>query len=83
MKMIISFKGGGGGRVNSRGEGSCELHETPLEPRQECHTNILSGSATIKRTVSDCQTEVLPGTVNTKLLQVCITIKHTAIERHD
>ena len=79
MKMIISLKGG-----SSEREGvSCELHETPLEPRQECHTIILSGSATIKRTVSDCQTEVLPGTVNTKLLQGSITIKHTAIECHD
>ena len=49
----------------------------PLEPRQKCHTKILSGSATIKRSASDCQTEVLPGTVKPKLLQVSITIKRT------
>ena len=60
-----------------------ELHETPLEPRQECHTKTLSGSATINRTVSDCQTEVLSGTVKIKLLSGSITIKNTARECHD
>ena len=69
--------------MNPGGGGSRELHETPLESRQECHTKILSGSATIKRTVSDCQTEVLPGSVETKLLPVSITIKSTDKEcRH-
>ena len=81
MEMIISIKGGGSSKLE--GGVSCELHEIPLEPRQECHTKILSGSATIKRTVSSCQTEVLSGTVNTKLLPGSITIKHTAIESHD
>ena len=59
--------------------GSRELPEIPLEPRQECHTKILSGSVTIKRTASDCQTE----TVKTKLLPVGITIKSTDRECHD
>ena len=60
MKMFLVSKGD-----SSELEvgGSRELHETPLERRQECHTKTLSGSATIKRTVSDCQTEVLLGTV--------------------
>ena len=78
--MKISLKGDWS---ELEGGGLSELHETPLEPRKECHTKILSGSATIKRTVSDCQTEVLPGTVKTKLLPGSITIKHTAIECHD
>ena len=43
---------------------------------------ILSESATIKRTVSDCQTEVLPGSVETKFLPVSITIKSTDKECH-
>ena len=43
----------------------------------------LSGSAIIKRTVSDCQTEVLSGTVKIKLLPGSITIKNTARECHD
>ena len=59
------------------GWGSRELHETPLEPQQECHTKILSGSVTIKRSASDCKTGLLPGTVKTKLLPVSITIKST------
>ena len=36
-----------------------------------------------KRTVSDCQTEVLPGSVKTKLLSVSITIKSTDRKCHD
>ena len=35
------------------------------------------------RTVSDCQTEVLPGSVKTKLLSVSITIKSTDRKCHD
>ena len=62
--------------------GSRELRETPLESRQECHTKVLSGSATINRTFSGCQTEVLSGTVETKLLPVSITIKSTNKECH-
>ena len=71
--------------MNSRfgGGGSHELHETHLEPQQECHTKTLSGSVTIKRTVSDCQTEVLSGTVKIKLLPGSITIKNTATECHN
>ena len=42
-----------------------------------------SGSATIKRTVSDCQIEVLSGAVKIKLLPGSITIKNTARECHD
>ena len=84
MKLIlVAMGGGGGGRVNlGGGGGSRELHETPLESRQECDTMILSESATIKRTVSDCQTEVLPGSVETKFLPVSITIKSTDKECH-
>ena len=37
-----------------------------------------------KRTVSDCQTEILPaGSVKTKLLSVSITIKSTDRKCHD
>ena len=43
-----------------------ELHELSLEPR-----------GVKKRTVSDCQKEVLPGSVKTILLSVSITIKRT------
>ena len=43
----------------------------------------LSGSAIIKITVSDCQTELLSGTVKIKLLPGSITIKNTARECHD
>ena len=60
MKMILVSIGGGGGGGSSEsggGGGSRELPETPLEPRQESRTKILSGSVTIKRTASDCQTE--------------------------
>ena len=49
------------------GGGSRELHESPLESRQECDTMILSERATIKRTVSDCQTEVLLGSLGNKI----------------
>ena len=62
MKMILVSKGGSS-ELEVGGGVSRELHETPQEPRQEFHTKKLSGSATIKRTVSDCQTEVLSGTV--------------------
>ena len=48
-----------------------------MEPQQECHTKILSGSVTIKRTASDCKTALLSRTVKTKLLPVSITIKST------
>ena len=75
MKMSLVPRGEG----SSEPGGSRELPETPLEPRQECHTKILSGSVTIKRTASDCQTE----TVKTKLLPVGITIKSTDRECHD
>ena len=34
--------------MNSRGGGSRELHETPLEPRQECHT---------EKTVRECHNQ--------------------------
>ena len=79
--MIFTLRGGGSSEPG--GGGLRELHETPLEARQEYHPKILSGNATIKRTVSDCQTEVLPGTVKTKLLPVSITIKSTDRECHD
>ena len=81
MKMILVSKGGSSD--SKCGGGSRELHATPLEPRQECHTKALSGRAAIKRTVSDCQTEVLSGTVKIKLLPGSITIKNTARECHD
>ena len=55
MKMIFSLKVG---VELTREGGSKELHETSLELQQECHTKMLSGSATIKGTVKDCQTEV-------------------------
>ena len=82
MKMIFSLEGGGGLSESGGGGGWRELHETPLESRQECQTKILSGNATIKRTVSRCQTEVLTGSVETKLLPLSITIKSTNKECH-
>ena len=85
MKMIVNLKRGGSSETGGGGGGGGglrELHETPLESRHECHAKILSGSATIKRTVSGCQTEVLPGSVETKLLPVSITIKSTNKEYH-
>ena len=84
--MILVSKGGSSELevcVCVWGGGVHELHETPQEPRQECHTKTLSGSATIKRTVSDCQIEVLSGAFKIKLLPGSITIKHTARECHD
>ena len=36
-----------------------------------------------KRTVNDCKTEVLPGSVKTKFLSVSITIKSTDRKCHD
>ena len=79
VKMILvswgSSEHGGGG-------GSRELHELSLEPRKECHTLIVPESEK-KRTVSDCQTEVLPGSVKTKLLSVSITIKSNDRKCHD
>ena len=37
------FVSRGGGSSEPGGGGSRELHEAPLESRQECHTKILSG----------------------------------------
>ena len=58
-----------------------------MKPLWNCDRSVilktLSGSATIKRTVSDCQTEVLSGTVKIKLLPGSITIKQTSTECHD
>ena len=82
MKMILVSKGGGSSEVEV-GWGSLELNETPPEPRQECHTNNTVREYTIKRTVSDCQTEVLSGTVKLKLMPGSTTIKNTASECHD
>ena len=85
MKMILVSKGGsselevcvsvGGGCMNS------------MKPLWNCDRSAilktLSGSATIKRTVSDCQVEVLSGAVKIKLLPGSITIKNTARQSHD
>ena len=82
MKMILVSKGGsselemgGGGRVNS------------MKPIWNRDRSVIlttrSGSATIKRTAGDGQTEVLSGTVKIKLLPGSITIKNTATECHD
>ena len=83
MEMIFVSKGVrvnskcvcGGGHVNSM---------KPLWNRdRSVILQTLSGSATIKRTVSDCQTEVMSGTIKIKLLPGSITIKNTARECHD
>ena len=65
----------GGGHVNSM-KPFCNRDRSVI-------LRTLSGSATIKRTVSDCQTEVLSGTVKIKLLPGSITIKNTAMECHN
>ena len=69
--------------MNSRWGGSRELHETHWNRDRSVILKTLSGRATIKRTVSDCQTDVLSGTVKIKLMPGRITIKNTAREFHD
>ena len=54
----------------------------PLWNRDRSVTLKYFWGATIKRTVSGCQTEVLPGSLETKLLPVSITIKSTNKECH-
>ena len=79
--MILVSKGGsselemGGGRVNSM--------KTLWNRDRSVILKTLSGSATIKRTVTDCQIEVLSGTVKIKLLPGSITIKNTATDCHN